>query len=226
MEVLEHLARPLLEVRRGDDRPVLLGREALLDRLAVRGLRHEREEPVALVADDAREDDLELPADPVLRDHAPDGLLAALVAAGRLEDLRDVLDDGLHAERVRDLTADVERLGIGVGLGHQQRERALRPECARAQADRDRAVDPAGDADDASAPVQVARDDRAHRLLDLLRDALGVDREVVRRDLVHRQAAWPDWRFLSTKPTMFSIESRFSGRSSSFVIRMPNCSSR
>ena len=95
---------------------------------------------------------------------------------------------------------------------------ALRPECARAQADGDRAVDPAGDAHDASASMQVARDDRAHRVLDLLRDALGVDREVVRRDLVHRQAAWPDWRFLSTKPTMFSIESRFSGRSSSFVI--------
>ena len=226
MEVLEHLPRPLLEVRRRDDRPVLLGREAFLDRLAVRGLRHEREQPVALVADHAREDDLELPADPVLRDHAPDGLLAALVAAGRLEDLRDVLHLGLHAERVRDLAADVERLGIGVGLGHQQRQRPLRSEGARAKTDRDRAVDSAGDSDDASAPVQVARDDRAQRLLDFLRDALRVDREGVRRDLVHRQAAWPDWRFLSTNPTMFSIESRFSGNSSSFVIRTPNCSSR
>ena len=103
VEVLEHLARALLEVRRRDDRQVLPRREPRLDRLAVGRLRHDREEAVPLAADDARQDDLELPALAVFRDHLPDGVVAALVAAGRLEDRRDVLDDGLDAERIGDL---------------------------------------------------------------------------------------------------------------------------
>ena len=191
VEVLEHLPRALLEVRRGDDRPVLLGRQPRLDRLAVRRLRDEREEPVALVGDDAREDDLAPPALAVLRDDVADRLVPPLVAAGRLEDRRDVLDDRLEAERVGDLGADVERVRIRVRLRHEQRERPLRAEGVRAQARRHRAVHAARDADDGASAVELARHDPAQRLSDLVRDALRVDRQSVRCDPVHRQAAWP-----------------------------------
>ena len=133
VEVLEHLPRPLLEVRGGHDRQVLVRREPRLDGLALRRLGHEREQTVRVGSEHRREDDLEQPALAELRNHPADGLVAPLVAARGAQDLGDVLDDGLDAERIGDQAADLEGLIVRVRLRHQHRQRPLGPEILRRQ---------------------------------------------------------------------------------------------
>ena len=130
-----------------------------------------------------------------------------------------------YAERVRDAAAEVERVVTRVGLRHQDGERPLGPEGARAERDRDRAVDPARDPDDGAAAAKLLPTISPQRRRRSPRPPLpgrsrggrsaivplSVTRPVPASSLARRRTA-----------TMLSIESRFSGRSSSSWMRMPN----
>jgi len=171
------MARALLEVGRRDQLQQRLGIEppgALAARwLLDRQLHHV--EPIGL--EDPRKRDLVLPACAVVREERADRALGAPVAAGRLEDGRDIFDERAHPERFGDREAQAQRIARGVALGHQEREHALGTERAHREGEHHRAIDSAGDAHDQAAPAQRA----AHLLAERARDLLGgrgrVDRE-------------------------------------------------
>ena len=93
MRCLKFVAATISGIRR---------RQARLDLLAVRRLRHHREEAVGSVP--MTDGSTILNRQPVaeLRDDPAHGLVSPLVAAEPPQDRRDVLDDRLYAERVGD----------------------------------------------------------------------------------------------------------------------------
>ena len=89
--------------------------------------------------------------------------VAALVAAGGVEDRRDVLGDGLDAERVGDEAAEAQAVGIGIALRHQHAEHLLRPERRDRERGADAGVDAAGKPEHDAAPPQAPQHLLAHR---------------------------------------------------------------
>ena len=180
MVVLEHLARALLEVRRGDDLAIGDGREPRLRALPLRRLRDDGEETEALAVREPRQHDLGAPARAVVGNHPADRLVPAPIAAGRLEQTGDVLERRLDADALRREPAQGERVGRRVRLRHEQPQDPLATEGDGAEGAADARVHAAREPEDGPTAPQPAAHGGLERFHDLGDGLFRVEPEDVR----------------------------------------------
>ena len=179
--VLEHLARALLEVRRGDHLAIGVGREPRLRALPLRRLRDDGEETEALAVQRARQHDLGAPVRAVVGNHAADRLVPAPVAAGRLEQIGVMSSsDRLDADALRREPAQGERVGRRVRLRHEQPQDPLAPEGEGAEGAADARVHAAREPEDGPPAPQPAAHGGLERFHDLGDGLFRVEPEDVR----------------------------------------------
>jgi hypothetical protein len=161
--VLGHLTHALLVVCGGHQLQIRLRREPHRLGLPAGGLHGEPGDVEALAFEEGGEDQLAFPALGVLRHHAANGLLLALITSGARQQRGDVLDQALHADGVRHLLSERQRFIGAVALGHHQPEDALAPQGLHAEARHHRAVDPAGQPQHGAPPAHAIEDLVANR---------------------------------------------------------------
>ncbi len=202
--VLHGLAGALLQVGGGDQLEVGLQGQAHRPALALRALHRELEDVEAVALQDGGQGDLALPPVPVLGDEAAHGRRLPGVAARAREHGGDVLEDGLHPERLRDEAAQAESVRRGVALGHEEGEHLVPAEGAHREGGHHRAVDAAREADHHPPALQRPEDLLAERRLDPRGDGGRVDPEHVpgehgaARESFHRR--WTPGRLVELDP--------------------------
>ena len=166
--VLELLAGALLHVGGGDDAQIHLGRHARFLLLAVRAAHYEMEHVVARGALRLAQHHLRAPARPVLREKAPDVLVAPPIAARADQDRRDVLERRLDAEPSGDGSPQAQAVGLGVLLGHEDAEDVGRAESAHAERRDHTGIDAAREAEHDAPAAQLLEHLAAQRRGDAL----------------------------------------------------------
>src|SRR5204862_5846619 len=153
--ILEHFPRPLLEVRRRDDSQVGLPGEADADLLPPRILGHQPIDRVAAPLREAGEDNLALVPGPVFGEDRANRVVPPVVAAGGLEHTRDILEDALDSQGLRDRPAQAGGLARGIGLRHEDAQDAVGSQRSGAQGGHDAAVVSSREPDDRAAETKL-----------------------------------------------------------------------
>ena len=102
MVVFEHLAGALFEIGGGHDFEVGFQGQPLFDGGAVRGLGYDGKDVEALFFDGAGQDDLGLPAVPVLGDGLAHGVVVLFIETDGFENAGDVFVGAFDVEGVGD----------------------------------------------------------------------------------------------------------------------------